>query len=220
VRKLIAALLATLAFTAACGIPTGPRPSFAQADPVRIVVVGDSVTEQAHGFLGGWQGAPSSDVVKVSGSGWDLDDAEPGYAAAIANGVDITILALGPNDANPTNGGWDLYDLANFYDFLNTTVPTGTCVVVELPRHKSGFPAAWATQLDEARADLIDLSSPGGHTAPPPGRWVVLQDWRMRTAPHPELLASDGIHLGSDTAARERQDDYWDGARRCPTGGS
>jgi hypothetical protein len=92
--------------------------------------------------------------------------------------------------------------------------------VVELPRHKSGFPPAWATQLDEARADLIDLASPGGHTAPPPGRYVVLQDWRMRTAPHPELLASDGIHLAGETAASERQDDYWDGARRCPTGGS
>jgi hypothetical protein len=214
VRKPFAALFAALTFLAACEVLP---PAVAQSDPVRIIVVGDSVTEQAYGYLGGWQGAPSPDVVKVAGSGWDLDDAEPGYAQAVAEGTpDITVLALGPNDANPSNGGWDLYDLANFYDFLNTTVPTGTCVVIELPRYKSGFPPAWATQLDEARADLIDLASPGGHTAPPTDRFVVLEDWRMRTAPHPELLASDGIHLASNQAATERQQDYWDGARRCP----
>jgi hypothetical protein len=169
VRKPIAALFAALTFLAACEVLP---PAVAQTDPARIIVVGDSVTEQAYGYLGGWQGAPG-DVVKVSGSGWDLDDAEGPYAAAVADGVDITILALGPNDADPASGGWTLYDLVNFHDFLGTTVPADTCVVVELPRHKTGtlFPSggAWATQLDEARADLIDLASPGGHTAPPYG---------------------------------------------------
>lgn len=224
-RKPLAALFVALVFLAACDVLP---PAVAQTDPEpRIVVVGDSVTEQAYGYLGGWQGAPSSNVVKVSGSGWSMDCAEVPYAQAVADGApDITVVALGPNDADPANrtggcdpnndGGWNLYDVANFSDFLSTAVPAGSCVVVELPRHKSGFPATWATQLDEARADLLDLASPGGTYSPPAGRYVTIEDWRMRTAPHPEFLASDGIHLASNEAAAERQDDYWDGAARCP----
>jgi hypothetical protein len=218
-RKPLAALFVALTFLAACEVLS---PAVAQPTEPRIVVIGDSVTEQAYGYLGGWQDAPSSDVVKVSGSGWDLDDAEGPYAAAIADGVDITVLALGPNDADPATGGWTLYDVANFHDFLGSAVPSGSCVVVELPRHKSGFPAAWATELNEARDSLLDLASPGGSFAPPAGRYVVMQDWRMRTATHPEFLASDGIHLAGNAAATERQQDYWDGAARCPAlgGGS
>lgn len=176
-RKTLAALLAALT----------PYVPPAQPDPPRIVVVGDSVTEQAYSYLGGWVDAPG-DVVKIAGAGWDVDDVEGPYATAVAEDPpDVTVVALGPNDADPTAGGWTLYDIANWWDLLDTA-PEGSCVVVVLPRHGAGFPHAWAVELDEARTNIVDLVAPGGSLNPPPGRSYVLTDWRMTTAPHPAFL--------------------------------
>lgn len=210
---------------ATCLVAGGLFPSTqvsAQPDPPRIIVVGDSVTEQAYSYLGGWVAAPG-DVVKIAGAGWDVDDAEGPYATAVAEAPpDVTVIALGPNDANPATGGWTLYDIANFND-LFAAAPEGSCVVVVLPRHGAGFPHTWAVELDEARTHIVDLVAPGGALNPPPGRSYVLADWRMTTAPHPAYLAGDGIHItgvDDNAPARARQDTYWDGAGNCPQGGA
>lgn len=208
--------LAALSLLPACDVLP---PAVAQPTGPRIIVVGDSVTEQAYGYAGGWVDAPSSDVVKIAGSGWDLEDAEPGYGEALAQAEpDVTVVALGPNDADPASGGWDINDVYRWYGFLNFTVPPGGCVVVVLPRHKSGFPPAWAAELNEARDYMVDLASPGGQFAPPGDVTVRMEDWRMRTAANPALLAGDGIHLSGTPAAVVRQHQYWAGVDACEEG--
>jgi hypothetical protein len=212
-RRLKVATLAAL--TVASCIPAGANPP----GPLDTIdVLGDSVTEQAYSGAGGWSGSPSLDTQKIAGSGWDVDDVEAPYAASVAaDPPDVTVIALGPNDADPAGGGWTLYDIANWYDLLQAT-PEGSCIVVVLPRHGPGFPGTWAAELNEARTYMVDLMSPGGQFEPPANRRRVLMDWNTVTSINPSYLAADGIHLtavNEDAPAYARQDMYWDGAGNC-----
>lgn len=209
--RLGLAALAAVSLGAAC-IPAGASPPGSLDS---IDVLGDSVTEQAYGHVGGWTGAPSLDTEKIAGAGWSVDEVEALYAASVAaDSPDVTVIALGPNDANPAGGGWTLYDIANWYDLLRGT-PEGSCIVVVLPRHGAGFPSAWATELNKARQWIVDLMAPGGQFEPPPNRRRVLMDWNTVTAINPNYLV-DGIHLAAgNEPAVARQDMYWDGADNC-----
>jgi hypothetical protein len=213
-RPTFGVLAVVLAVAGAC-IPAGANPP----GPLdSIDVLGDSITEQAYSGAGGWSGSPSIDTQKIAGAGWEVDDVEGPYAASVAaDPPDVTVIALGPNDADPADGGWTLYDIANWYDLLRAT-PEGSCIVVVLPRHGAGFPAAWATELNEARGYMVDLMAPGGIFEPPANRTRVLMDWNTVTAINPTYLGADGIHLtavDNDAPAYARQDVYWDGAGNC-----
>lgn len=214
-RLKLGALGVTLVAAVSACIPAGANPP----GPLdSIDVLGDSVTEQAYNHVGGWSGSPSIDTQKIAGSGWSVDDVEAPYAASVAaDPPEVTVIALGPNDANPATGGWDLYDIANWYDLLRAT-PEGSCIVVVLPRHGAGFPSGWASELNEARGWVVDLMAPGGQFPPPPNRRRVLMDWNTATSINPGYLAADGVHLSDvadDAPARARQDMYWDGAGNC-----
>jgi hypothetical protein len=222
VYKLVAALTAALTFlsgpTAAAQDPTTSSSTTVPPDPVSIDVVGDSLTAQAHEYLGGWVNAPSSDTQRIAEPGWDMDDAEAPYAASVAESPpDVTVLALGPNDA-ALPAGWDLYDIVQWHGFLNDQVPDGSCLVLVLPRFGPAANATWSREVNEARGYMVDLVSPGGQWPPPPID-VVLVDWYLPPTVHPDYLMPDGIHLSGvddNAPARARQDQYWDGAGNCP----
>jgi hypothetical protein len=216
VYKLVAALTAALTFlsgpTAAAQDPTtSSSTTSVPPDPVSIDVVGDSLTAQAREYLGGWVDAPSSDTQRIAEPGWDMDDAEAPYAASVAaNPPDVTVLALGPNDA-ALPAGWDLYDIAQWHGFLNNQVPDGSCLVLVLPRFGPTANAAWSREVNEARGYMVDLVSPP--------ITVVLEDWYLPITPHPDYLMPDGIHLSGvddNAPAHARQDLMWDGAGNCP----
>lgn len=187
--------------------------------PLSVDVVGDSLTAQAHEYLGGWVDAPSSDTERIAEPGWDLADALPAYEASVAaHPPDVTVLALGNNDSDPATGGWDLFDIVRFHDFLHLDVPDGSCVVLVLPRFGPAANLAWSREVNEARGYMVDLVAPGGQFQPPPGMVFVLEDWYLPPAARPNRLAADGIHLSGNEAAVTRQDTYWDGVNSCPGG--
>jgi hypothetical protein len=230
VHKLVAALTAALTFlsgpTAAAQDPTtssSTTSSTVPADPVSIDVVGDSLTAQAHEYLGGWVDAPSSDTERIAEPGWDMDDAEAPYAASVAEDPpDVTVLALGPNDA-ALPAGWDLYDIVQWHGFLNDQVPEGSCLVLVLPRFGPAANVTWSREVNEARGYMVDLVSPGGQFEPPAGVTFVLGDHYLHGAARPDFYAADGIHLSAvddNAPARARQDEYWDGVNSCPEGGT
>lgn len=224
--KLVAALTAALTFlsspTAAAQDPTtSSSTSTTVPEPVLSVdVVGDSLTAQAHEYLGGWVDAPSSDTERIAEPGWDMDDVEAPYAASVAaHPPDVTVLALGPNDA-ALPAGWDLYDIARWHDFLHNQVPDGSCVVLVLPRFGPAANVTWSREVNEARGYMVDLVAPGGQFQPPPEMVFVLEDWYLGPAALPNRLAPDGIHLSGNEAAETRQDLMWDGVNSCPQGGT
>lgn len=209
----IAALL--VALIGPCAQPTTTQPD---PEPLSVDVVGDSLTAQAYEYLGGWVDAPSSDVERIAEPGWSIAEAQGPYSASVAaNPPDVTVLALGPNDASGA-AGWDLGDIVRWYDFLRST-PEGSCVVVVLPRFGPSAPLAWSREVNEARGYIVDLVDPGRQFDPPPNRTVILVDWYLPPAVHPDYLAADGIHISAVDAnapARARQRQYWEGVRACP----
>lgn len=227
VRRTIAAaclLIMSAAFgpiTADAQTPTSSTTSTTvPAAPLSVDVVGDSLTVQAHEYLGGWVDAPSSDVEKIAAPGWSVAEAQGPYNASVAaHPPDVTVLALGPNDAAGT-AGWDLGDIVRWYDFLRTT-PARSCVAVVLPRFGPSAPLAWAREVNEARGYIVDLVAPGGQFAPPPERTIFLVDWYLPPAVHPDYLAPDGVHLSGvdgNAPARARQRQYWEGVHACQGG--
>lgn len=221
-HKTVAALL--VAFLAPCQTTTTTEPpsttSSTIPEPVLSVdVVGDSLTAQAYEYVGGWVDAPSSDTERIAEPGWDMADAQGPYNASVAaNPPDVTVLALGNNDADPASGGWDIFDIVRWNTFLAST-PAGSCIVVVLPRFGPTANLNWAREVNEARGFIVDLVAPGGQFQPPPGRPVVLVDWYLPPVIHPDWLAADGIHISAvddNAPARARQDQYWDGVGNCP----
>jgi hypothetical protein len=194
-------------------------------DPVSIDVVGDSLTAQVYEYLGGWVDAPSSDTQRIAEAGWSMIQAQAPYNASVAaNPPDVTVVALGNNDAHPDGGGWDLFDIVRWNDFFAST-PTGSCIVVVLARFGPSPSApppnfnTWSAEVNEGRRYIVDLVTPGGQFSPPPGREVVLVDWYLPITVHPNYLGPDAIHLtgvNGNAPAHARQDQYWDGAGNCP----
>jgi sugar phosphate isomerase/epimerase len=208
----IAVLVTTDAQTAA-GAGTGVRTGAALAATGHVDLVGDSVTEQAFGYLGGevGTGAPRH-LDRWSGTGWTVADvAAHTEARAEDGGLDALVVALGPNDASPTNGGWDATDVARWRRLLATPAASA-CVVVVLPgwgQQLDGTP--WAKAMERMRADVRGLAAAREAAGSP----TVTVDWLPIVRRHPDYLAGDGIHLGSDAAAAARQQLYWQGLDHC-----
>lgn len=224
VRRTIAAaclLIAAAAFAPVTADAQTPTSSTSVPEPASSVdVVGDSLTVQAFEYLGGWVDAPSSDTERIAEAGWSMVQAQGPYSASVAaHPPDVTVLALGNNDSDPASGGWDLFDIVRWHDFLHQEVPAGSCVVLVLPRFGPAAPLAWAREVNEARGYLVDLVAPGGQFQPPPEMVFVLEDWYLPPAAVPNRLAPDGIHLSGNEAAVTRQDLMWDGVNSCPQGG-
>src|SRR5919202_1723606 len=164
-RRHMAAALLALASVAV--LVTADAQSEASGSPARLAsagrvdLVGDSVTEQAFGYLGGevGTGAPSH-LDRWSGTGWTGADVAAHTEARAKDGeLDALIVALGPNDASPADGGWDATDVARWRRLL-ATPGAGACVVVVLPgwgEQLDGTP--WARAMERMRADVRDLAA-------------------------------------------------------------
>jgi len=177
-----------------------------------VVLLGDSVTEQAFGYLGGpTQGAPAR-LHRWSHVGWTLRaaaDHAGGTLDAVSTGT--VVVAVGPNDAAPWDGGWTDDDVARWQATLDG-IPAATCVAVVLP----GWGAAlhgtpWERGMEQMRSDvqrLVDARQAGGSP-------TIAVDWLPIVTEHPDYLAADGIHLATDAAATARQSLYWQAVATC-----
>jgi hypothetical protein len=180
------------------------RPRFEQPS---VVVLGDSVTEQAFGYLGGPTGAAPPRLRRWSGVGWTLADAvaAAGVAPLASNGTDVVVIALGPNDAAAPDDGWNARDVTRWRGLLATVAPA-TCVVVVLPGWGPTIDdTTWCDSMLAMRRDVRRLIAERARTGSP----TIEVDWLRVVIAHPEYLAPDGIHLASRTAAEARQTLYW-----------
>jgi hypothetical protein len=206
---LVLASIAVLVTTDA----QAPASARTSAATWQVDLVGDSVTEQAFGYLGGEVGTDApSHLDRWSGTGWTVADVEAHTEArADEHALDALIVALGPNDASPTNGGWDASDVDRWRRLLATPDPNA-CVVVVLPGWGAPLDGTpWARAMEQMRADVRALAADRAGTGAP----TVAVDWLPIVRRHPGYLAGDGIHLGSDAAAAARQQLYWDGLDQC-----
>ena len=179
-----------------------------------VVLLGDSVTEQAFGYLGGpTTGAPAR-LHRSSHVGWTLRAAADHAGATLdAASTGTVVVAVGPNDAAPWDGGWTDDDVARWQATLDG-IPAATCVAVVLPGWGAplhGTP--WEGGMEQMRADverLVDARRAGDR---PRSRSTGLPI----VTEHPDYLAADGIHLATDAAATARQSLYWHAVATCHT---
>jgi hypothetical protein len=177
-----------------------------------VVLLGDSVTEQAFGYLGGpTDGAPAR-LRRWSHVGWTLPVAADHAGSAVdAPSTGTLVLAAGPNDAAPWDDGWTREDVARWQDLLDG-VPATTCVAVVLPGWGAPLDGTpWAHAMEQMRTDVVRLVDERRAAGSP----IVTVDWRPVVAEHPEYLAADGIHLASKAAATARQSLYWQAVGAC-----
>jgi len=177
-----------------------------------VVLLGDSVTEQAFGYLDGpTSGAPAR-LHRWSHVGWTLEAATAHAGTAVAAASTGTlVLAVGPNDAAPWDGGWTDDDVAHWQATLDD-VPAATCVAVVFPGWGAklhGTP--WERSMEQMRTDvgrLVDARRSAGSP-------TVAVDWLAVVTRHPDYLAADGIHLATNAAATARQSLYWQAVATC-----
>lgn len=182
-------------------------PQFQQPAQPNVVLLGDSVTEQAFGYLGGpSRGAPQH-LRRWSGSGWTVADAVAHADATplASSRTDVVVIALGPNDAAAWDDGWNTRDVARWRDLL-ATPDRGTRVVVVLPGWGPSIEGTkWCDDMLAMRHDVRRLIAERASTGSP----TVEVDWLRVTIAHPEYLAADGIHLSNRAAAEARQALCW-----------
>jgi hypothetical protein len=193
--------------------PGGAGPAAGADDGRNVVLLGDSVTEQAFGYLGGPTADAPAHLRRWSKTGWTVADAVAHAGTALtASSTGVLVVALGPNDAASWDDGWNSSDVARWRALLAAPAPD-TCVAVVLP----GWGAAlrgttWEHDLLTMRADVRALVADRVAAGSP----TVEVDWLPIVTAHPDYLAKDGIHLASTAAAHARQDLYWHAAARCP----
>jgi hypothetical protein len=186
-----------------------------------VVLLGDSVTEQAFGYLDGTSDHSAGEAPdrhhlhRWSGTGWTAAVAmrHAGPTPLTSARTNALVVALGPNDAASWDDGWNATDVARWRRLLTEPSPD-TCVVVVLPgwgHHLDG--TAWAGGMQAMRRTAERLVADRSASGEP----TVTVDWLPVVEAHPGYLASDGIHIRSRTAAAVRQALYWDGVARCST---
>jgi hypothetical protein len=205
--------------------------------PGKVIVVGDSVTQQAFdpdgdGTNSYTTNAPADRNIFAK-MGWTTKDVQTTVNNySIFRHPQKLVVAVGLNDASTFfSDGWTADDLTRFRTLLNTP-NANTCIALVLPGHaetgSTSWFNSWAAQIDEARADLITLAAERPRT--------VIIDWQTVIDEHPEYVDEDGIHLLTphtspmedlmdasagqmntvDPAAAEaRQNFYWDGVAQC-----
>lgn len=201
------------------------------------IVVGDSVSQQAFdpnadGTFTYTANAPTPESYRrvFAHMGWTVSDVQTTTSNyAIFRWPQKFVVAMGLNEAGTMFGGdgWTSADLDRFRTLINTSL-SGTCTVLVLPGHGAGADAAWAAEIDEARAALVQLATERPRT------YTV--DWQPVIDQHPEYVDEDGIHLltpyttpAEDLAAASqdkmnpvdpvaadaRQNFYWNAAAQC-----
>jgi hypothetical protein len=177
-----------------------------------VVLLGDSVTEQAFGYVGGPTSDAPARLDRWSHVGWTLPvAAEHAGTAVDASSTGILVLAAGPNDAAPWDDGWTGEDVARWQDILEG-VPATTCVAVVLPGWGAALDStAWERSMQQMRTDVVGLVDDRRATGSP----TVVVDWLPVVTRHPDYVAADGIHLASKAAARARQSVYWQAVDSC-----
>lgn len=208
-RRLIglAGAVLILALAASACEPAPPPPL-----PGTVDVAGDSVSAQAFGYTTARPGVTARANTEMVRYGWGCHDVEARLRQHIAaRRPEILIWALGPNDANPATGGYELSDLACWAGAFEDTHPE-TCIVVVLPGYGAGIAPAWAREIDEARGYVPQTLAGRANT--------VTVDWQPIVDQHPEYMQADGIHKGNAAAAAARLALYDLGARQCEDGGS
>ncbi|HEV7762363.1 MAG TPA: hypothetical protein VGO78_25315 [Acidimicrobiales bacterium] len=177
-----------------------------------VVLLGDSVTEQAFGYLGGPTAGAPAHLHRWSRTGWTLRNAADHAGAALSSSRTGTlVIALGPNDAAPWDHGWNHDDVTRWRRVLAGAAPA-TCVAVVLPGW--GAPlrgTVWEHDLRRMRSAVDGLVAARRATGSP----TVELDWLPVTGRHPGYLAPDGIHLATTAAATARQSLYWQAVGRC-----
>lgn len=207
--------------------------------PGKVMVVGDSVTQQAFdpdadGVDTYTANAPAAtDLLLFKKMGWSTKDVQ-----TTANNYSIFrhpekfIVAMGLNDAGTFFAdGWNPDDLERFRTLINTP-HADACVALVLPGHAptgdTPWFNSWATEIDQARADLAQLAAQRPHT--------ITVDWQKVIDAHPEYVDNDGVHLKTPgttwqqdldaaskgkmnpvdaAAAAARQELYWEAAVQC-----
>ena len=207
--------------------------------PDRVIVVGDSVTQQAFdpnadGTFSYTANAPTvANRGVFAAAGWavpQVQDTVNNYS--IFRWPERLVVAMGLNDASTLAGdGWNTDDLNRFRTLINTP-QSNTCVVLVLPGHaatgSTPWFSQWATEIDQARADLTQLATERPRT--------MLIDWQTVIDQNPQYMDEDGIHLLTPNtnpdqdlalaaqgqiaavepaAAAARQEFYWNGAAQC-----
>jgi hypothetical protein len=125
----------------------------------------------------------------------------------------VVVVALGPNDAAPEDHGWTSGDVARWRALLAAPDPHA-CVAVVLPGWGAAVQGtAWEHGMQQMRSDVRALVADRRAAGSP----TITVDWLPIVETHPELLASDGIHLAGTAAATARQALYWDAVARCQT---
>jgi hypothetical protein len=209
--------------------------------PGKVIVVGDSVTQQAfdpnadgvNTYTASAPGVVNVGFKQFSHMGWDVADVQATMEQhAVVRWPQKFVVAMGLNDAGTLfSDGWTVDDLNRFRTLINTVHPNA-CVAIVLPGHgatgATPWFSAWAAQIDEARVDLAGLVNERPHT--------MVFDWQDVINDHPEYVDEDGIHLLTPyttpnedlalaaqdqlaqvdpVAAAARQDFYWDAAAQC-----
>jgi hypothetical protein len=202
----------------AAAAASGPAESTGGRRDKDVVLLGDSLTALAFGYLGG----PTSDaperLLPFFAAGWTLRDAVATAGPAVdAPSTGVVVLAVGANDAAPWDGGWTSEDVAHWAEVLDD-VPSSTCVAVVLPGwgpQLDGTP--WAQGMEQMRTDARRLVAARRST----GARTFTVDWRPVVERHPDYIAPDGIHIAGTEAATALQGLYWHAVARCrhhPTG--
>jgi hypothetical protein len=203
-------VLAAVPGTAAPASARPPRPAVAVAGDV--VLLGDSVTEQAFGYVGGATAGAPAHLRRWSRTGWTLRAAADHAGRAVTSpSTGTLVLAVGPNDAAPWDYGWTSVDVARWRGVLDRA-PARACVAVVLPGWGAplrGTP--WARALVRERSSVTALAA----SRRAAGRPTITVDWLPVVRAHPEYLAGDGIHLSGRPAAAARQSLYWQAVARC-----
>ncbi len=221
VPALVTGLLALLAATGLTGCVPTPKPG-------TIDIVGDSIAFQAN-----WArpdafvvGAPrGADVVRDFTPGIGFPDVMTAERKRVqAARPAILVIALGTNDAGPTDQGWNAADDQELRALM-ALPSTTTCVVLVLPGY-SDKPAVTSTQrydLDAARAAMRKAAADRKAKGQP----TVVADWGAVARARPELTIDDGIHLADDApstpdrivdeaAADAWTTVLWTGVASCP----
>jgi len=179
------------------------------------VLLGDSVTEQAFGYVHGEEvgGDVPAHLGRWSHVGWTIRDAadHADHHKLASPGTDVVLVALGPNDAAPWQHGWRHDDVVRWQRLL--AMPDhDTCVAVVLPGWKAPVRgSAWARSMQHMRSDVERLATDREDAGSP----TITVDWQPIVDRHPDYLAADGIHLATAAAAHARQALYWDAVARC-----
>src|SRR5262249_50406934 len=149
-----------------------------------VVLLGDSVTEQAFGYLGGAGGSGAGasgeapdrhHLRRWSGTGWTVADAlhHARTTPLTSAKTDALVVALGPNAAASWDDGWNGADVTRWRHLLTGANPD-TCVVVVLPgwgRPLDG--TAWADGMQAMRRTAERLVADRAATGAP----TVTVDW-------------------------------------------